>query len=196
MSREGWAQWNSSDGFGRGAALVGVRGSGILKASHSQDAHPMPKQDLSDRLEKFLFDARELSILSGAQRREAQERLDADYLDLYRLFRKLSKKEASVVARQATDEATKALVDHLLLGQGRIRDIHKPIARLIEEDPARTDWAISEFMTTQDAYLLIQKGRSPKTRKESEIDLDERTRRLLIVMLGAGAGLPLRTLLT
>ena len=143
----------------------------------------MLKKDLSVRLSDFLEKTRNLMTIGEADRGQYIENLEAEYRSIYDQFSKLTKTRAEQLAQQETDEATQILLEHLVLGRESIQKVQSPIAKLIEEDPHRTDWAVSQFLTTLDAYKLIHTGKS-KAEKAKAVELDERANRLLAGMLG------------
>ena len=143
----------------------------------------MPQVPLRVQFQAFLESTRELMLLEGEERSRREKELEANYRQLQTLFRNLSDSQAKAILAQASDEASQVLMEHLVLGREQVRSVQRPIAKLIEADPQRTDWAISSFMTTLAAYTLIQDGRT-KAKRAQKAELDDRSRLLLAGMLG------------
>lgn len=143
----------------------------------------MLRNDLIQRFESFVEQTRSLMAVAENERERAEKALEKEYRQIQGLFSKLSDREARACMPKVNDEGARALMEHLIFGREQVRNVQRPIARLIEKDPARTDWAISQFMTTHAAFEMIQNGRKKKSQAE-EIELDERSRLLLAGMLG------------
>ena len=143
----------------------------------------MSQVSLRVQFQTFLESTRELMLLEGDERARREKELEGNYRQLQTLFRNLSDEQARSILNQASDEASQVLMEHLVLGREQVRSVQRPIAKLIDADPQRTDWAVSSFMTTLAAYSLIQDGRS-KAKRAQKAELDEKARLLLAGMLG------------
>lgn len=144
----------------------------------------MQQQALADRFNHFLNDTRNLITLDTAARETREKALEVEYRLLQQAFSRLGPKQVQAVLAGTTDQAAPALIQHLILGRNQVRRVQRPLVKFIDQDPGRTDWALSEFMTTQAAYRLIQDGRT-RAGKSKTAELDERSARLLSGILGA-----------
>lgn len=143
----------------------------------------MLRTDLAKRFTLFVERTRGLMAASDLERRTEEKALEKEYRQLQGLFAQLNDRDTRACLEGVHDEGARAVMDYLVFGREQVRRLQQPIARLIEQDPARTDWAVSAFMTTHAAFMMIQNGRKKDSEAE-DVDLDERSRRLLAGMLG------------
>ena len=154
----------------------------------------MRLSDLSEQLEDFLEKTREVVLLGDEKLTPSKvsKQLEEDYRKLQLAFSKLSNASVSRVLKNHPQAVSQALIEHLVLGKGAVLDVMRPMIRLVEDDPEKTDWAISKFTSTDDGFNVLngvkevdgrQKKKGSLTDEEKN-EFEERQAQLLSVILG------------
>ncbi len=121
---------------------------------------------LALQFERFVGKMRDLNLVDEESRRAAAKDLETDYLALYGAF--VSMSPTSLRECLGNNEAKIATANQLFLGKDPTLNFQRRFKHLIGKDPGRTTQALSEFISTHEAYLLNRTAPGTKVSQEGE----------------------------